>query len=275
MLVSRIVDSVELVFNPMEADPWRNPFADEGSARQGPASQPHAPTSLAWEPSPEAFNVAAVTPSAPALEVGPTWDPAGDEVDTVWTWQSTSKSKLASPKWEPVAFESRTWQQPSPNDAFVTDKDEGLHEVTLQSTTTRHPSPSAESSTMWSGGPHTPPVAEIHPRTPSPSTFIQQDDDADVPCSPSQDEFGGFEVAKNEPDDFVGGANNPLPGGAGAMLFDEAAPSWDSTGPIVESPPMGSEPKDEWQLATAARERRDLVAVGRPLGAFRCDNSRS
>lgn len=260
----------------MEADPWRSAVVEDSA---GHSSASHTATPLAWTRSSETFNPAVAAPApASTLDASLAWDPTGDEVDSVWTWQPTSTPKPASPKWEPVAFETKAWSPPPLNDA-PSREDEGLPEIIPKSTTPTPSLPpvSAELSSPWSGveEPRPSSAADVHrPRTPtpSPSTSAVQQDPA-VPSSPqSPDGFGSFEVA-TESHAPTHDANISWSVTAGARHSDEATPSWGLTIPTAEPSAVGPKDKDEWQLATAAREQRDLVAVGHLPEVLRLDGS--
>lgn len=263
---------LELVFDLMEADPWRNPFADEDSARQGLTSQSTrtTTTSLAWTPSissSETFTESAVTAPASTLDASLAWDPSSDVADSVWTWESTAKPTPASPKWEPVAFESTTWS-PS-NDASPSGRDAGFHEAIPEPTVAVLSLPTAEPSSLWTGDDVPPsPAVNAHPRTPS--TPVLQDP-AVAPSARSPDEFGSFEAGETRSQASADNVDIPWSGSAGAIHYHEADPTWGSTAPTVEES-TPAEP-DEWQSATEAREQRDLVAVGRLPRAFRLRRS--
>lgn len=254
----------------MDADPWRNPFVEESQPKASTSSL--ASSSLRWTPK-EDDDLEDVAVTAPGHSASASWDPVGDESDSVWTWQAPSKPEAPpAPHWEPAAFETRSWSPPPVSDAYVVPKhaDPSAENLVTQPTSTETPSTSFAVHNSELGSPWSAEVDDVPrivtfetARQSSPPLNQQSPPLSPVPSSPipaSLDGFGTFEEgAPNANIPLSDEPSTPWSGNGPAKSFDPE-PSW---GSVIDEPRTveKSPPKDEWAAATAAREERDRVVV--------------
>lgn len=254
---------LEHEFN-MDSDPWRNPFVEETQPKASTSS--HASTSLRWTPA-EDDGLEDVSVTAPGHGAAASWDPVGDEGDSVWTWQGPSKPQPAAPEWGAPTPETRSWSPPPIASAYAFPKldDPPTEDIVTEPTPPRTPIydlPATDISSPWSGNrDDIPPIiTDPEPSSPSPPRSPPpQKSPSPIPASP--DGFGSFEVAPNGMEVPASAALSTSWShtGADAVHSFDAEPSWGSA--VSEQPIENAAHKDEWEAASAAREQRDRIVV--------------